>query len=137
MTEFQFNASEVECNGITIASNNALTEDSYQTLSVFLLTHFMMTPRETILEELNDSGRIGQNWMVGRRVMDNDAIMTRMTSGLYNYAMKKLNNRELSIMWINAQIKMMTASDIITIMESALIDCATADEWYTNEKDWG
>jgi hypothetical protein len=39
-------------------------------------------------------------------------------------------------MWMNAQINNMTAKDIITVLESALMDCATADHWYTFEKEY-
>ena len=137
MKDFKFNAAEVVCNGISIGAKSTLTEDNYQTLSTFLKTHFMMSPQNVILEELNDSNRIQYNWMVGRRVKSIDDIITRMVSGMYTYAQTKFEKRELSEMWINAQIKMMTAADIITVMEKALIDCATADYWYTYEKDWG
>ena len=136
MTNFKFNASEIKCNGITVGAAQLLTELNYQTLSTFLKTHFMMSPQDVILEELNDSGRISQDWTIGSRVNNTDDIITRMVSGLFNYSQSRLESRELSEMWINAQLELMTASDIITIMEEALIDCATADYWYTYEKDW-
>ena len=43
---------------------------------------------------------------------------------------------EISEMWINAQVDMMSAKDIITILEKALIDCATADYYYNYEKSF-
>lgn len=137
MKDFKFIAADVVCNGISIGAKSVLTEENYQTLSTFLKTHFMMSPQSVILEELNDSGQIQSNWMVGRRVRSVDDIITRMVSGMFTYAQTKFEKRELSEMWINSQIKMMTAADIITILEKALIDCATADHWYTYEKDWG
>jgi len=136
MKEFKFNVEEVVCNGITASAGSTLTKGNYQTLTTFLKTHFMMSPPDIILEELNDSNQIQSDWIVGRRVKDIDTVITRMVSGMFNYAQTKFNNAELSGMWINSQIKMMTAKDIITIMEKALIDCATADHWYTFEKEW-
>jgi len=132
-----FKASEVVCNGITAGAKQLINEQNYQTLSTFLSTHFMMASKKQILEELNDSGEISGDWMIGSRVSSNEKILTRMASGLYNYASALFNDeKELAEMWINSQIKIMTAKDIITIMESALIDCATADHWYTYEKEW-
>lgn len=136
MKEFKFNVDEVVCSGITVGAGSTLTESNYQTLTTFLKTHFMMSPPDVILEELNDSNQIQSDWIVGRRVKDIDTVITRMISGMFNYAQTKFQNKELSGMWINSQIKMMTAKDIITIMENALIDCATADHWYTFEKEW-
>lgn len=84
------------------------------------------------------------NWEVGTRAGSTVEIINRMVSGLVTYGLKKFTTvspsyreqRELAEMWVNAQIKMMTAKDIITIMEKALIDCATADYHYAYEKMW-
>ena len=134
---FKFNASEVKCNGVYAGSMGILNEEDRSILRTFLKTHFMMSPPEVILNELNDSGLIEDRWIVGSRVNNIDAIMSRMLSGLLEYAIDKFDgNSTLAEMWINAQVKMMTAKEIITIMESALIDCATADHWYTYEKQY-
>lgn len=137
MKDFKFNASEVVCNGITGGAAQLLTQENYQTLSAFLKTHFMMASKKQILEELQDSEQLQDNWHIGSRVEDNDKILTRMASGLFNYSIDMFKGENhLAEMWMNAQVGMMTAKDIITIMESALIDCATADHWYTFEKEY-
>jgi hypothetical protein len=132
----EFNATEVKCNGILVGAVQSLTEDNISKLKVFLKTHFMMTDQATILQELEDSGILIEPWIVGRRVSDIDSIITRMASGLMKYATSKFEDKLLAEMWINSQLDMMTAKQIITVMESALIDCATADHWYTYEKQW-
>lgn len=135
--DFKFNASEVKCNGVYAGSMGILNEEDRSILRTFLKTHFMMAPQEVILKELSDSGLIDGEWMVGARVNSIDAIMSRMLSGLLEYATTEFDgNSTLAEMWINAQVKIMTAKEIITVMESALIDCATADHWYTYEKQW-
>lgn len=138
--KFKFNASEVVCNGIMVGCDSLLNEDNRSTLTTFLKTHFMMAPQEVILQELQDSGILDQDWIVGRRASDIDSIITRMVSGLVEYGHTKFaeftGTRELTEMWINAQIKIMSAKDIITVMESALMDCASADHWYKYEKQW-
>lgn len=135
--KFKFNASEVVCNGIMVGCDSLLNEDNKSTLTTFLKTHFMMAPQEVILQELQDSGVLDQDWIVGRRASDIDSIITRMISGLLEYALPNFDDSwELAGMWINAQIEMMSAKDIITVMESALMDCASADHWYKYEKQW-
>lgn len=136
MNNFKFNAEEVVCNGILVGARQVLTEDNYQTIKAFIKAHYMMSPPEIILEELNNSGMIQSDWMVGRRTSSLEDVITRMISGLYSYSQSKLNSRELAEMWMNAQIQMMSAKEIITVLEKALIDCATADYWYTYEKQW-
>ena len=104
----------------------------------------MMLDKQALLQELEDSGLIDGRWIIGRRASDTEQIIDRMVSGLMSYGLRKFAqnggtykaHRELSEMWINAQINMMSAKDIITIMEKALIDCAEADHWYTYEKQW-
>lgn len=142
--DFKFEAKEVICNGNIAGCARILTEENASTLRAFLKTHFMMAPQDVILKELEDSGVFDENWIIGRRAGDIDEIINRIVSGLMSYGLRKFAenggtykaHRELAEMWINAQIKMMTAKDIITITESALIDCATADYWYTYEKQW-
>jgi hypothetical protein len=137
MTSIQFDSRDVVCNGNVGGVDNILTDDNKSILKTFLMTHFMMTPKKIILQELEDSSLIDGRWFIGRRADDNNEIISRMASGLLNYATPKFdNNRELAEMWINAQVKMFTAKDIITIAESALHDCASADHWYTYEKEW-
>ena len=142
--KFQFNASEVTCNGNIGGCAVVLTAENKSILSTFLKTHFMMAPQQVILQELEDSDMISADWIIGRRAGDIDEIINRMVSGLVCYALDKFQSdggtykahRELADMWVNAQVKMMSAKDIITIMEKALADCAEADHWYTYEKEW-
>lgn len=142
--DFTFKASEVKCNGLIGGCGTVLTEENKSKLKVFLNTHFMMVDKETILQELEDSNLIDGRWIIGSRASDTDNIIDRMVSGLMSYGLLKFGqnggtykaHRELSEMWINAQINTMTAKDIITIMEKALVDCAEADHWYTYEKEW-
>ena len=66
-----------------------------------------------------------------------------MTSGLLSYGLKMFTStgtykaqRENAEMWINAQVKMMSAKDLINVLEKALVDAAEADYYYTYEKMW-
>lgn len=141
--QIQFDASEVTCNGNMGGSALILNQENEAKIKTFMKTHFMLTDRQTILTEMENSGLMNNSsWIIGSRANSIQAIYCRFTSGLLAYALKKFGKnggtykaqREISEMWINAQVKMMTAKDIITILEKALADCATADYYYTVEK---
>lgn len=142
--DFKFNVEEVSCNGIIGGCATVLSTENHNKLKTFINTHFMMTPKEVILQELEDSNLIEGRWMIGKRTQDTDQIINRVVSGLLTYGLHKFGqnggtykaHRELSEMWINAQVHMMTAQQIINLTEKALIDCASADHWYTYEKEW-
>ena len=141
----QFNVNEVKCNGTIGGCATILNVSNNARLTTFLNTHFMMVDKKQLLQELEDSNMINMNWEVGSRSNSTVHIINRMVSGLMSYALVQFSknggtykaHRELSEMWINAQVHKMTASEIITVMEKALIDCATADYYYSYEKMWG
>jgi hypothetical protein len=140
--QIQFNAEEVTCNGTIGGAALILNEENVAKLTTFINTHFMMVDKQQLLQELEDSDMINMNWEIGTRTNSTVHILNRMVSGLMSYALKQFGKnggtykaqREISEMWINAQVNMMSAWEIITIMEKALIDCATADYYYNYEK---
>ena len=143
-TQIEFNANEVKCNGTIGGAALVLNQENNAKLTTFLNMHFMMVDKKTLLQELEDSNMINMNWEVGSRCNSTKTIINRMVSGLMSYALIQFGKnggtykaqREISEMWINAQVNKMTAKEIITIMEKALIDCATADYYYAYEKMW-
>jgi hypothetical protein len=143
-TQIQFNANEVKCNGTIGGAALVLNDTNKAKLTTFINMHFMMVDKKQLLQELEDSDMINMNWEIGTRANSTVHILNRMVSGLMSYALKQFGKnggtykaqREISEMWINAQVSKMTAKEIITIMEKALIDCATADYYYNYEKSF-
>ena len=143
-TQIQFNANEVTCNGTIGGAALVLNDMNKAKLTAFINTHFMMVDKKQLLQELEDSNMINMNWEVGSRASSTVQILNRMVSGLVSYGLYQFGKnggtykaqRELAEMWVNAQVSKMTAKEIITILEKALIDCATADYYYSYEKVW-
>ena len=139
--DFKFNVEEVKCNGNIGGAAQVLNQENEAKIKAFMMTHFMMTDRQTILQELEDSGILEGNWMVGSRCNSIQTLYCRMTSGLLSYGLKTFNNggtykaqREIAEMWINSQVKMMSAKELINVLEKALMDAASADYYYAFEK---
>jgi hypothetical protein len=143
-TSFKFNVEEVKCNGTMGGAALILNQENESKVKAFMMTHFMMTDRQIILQELQDSGILeGSNWLVGSRCNSIQTLYCRMTSGLLSYGLNKFAGtgtykaqRENAEMWINAQVHMMSAKELINVLEKALMDAATADYYYTYEKMW-
>ena len=76
--DFTFNANDVTCNGIIAGCSTILTSESHAHLKTFLDTHFMMTDKNALLQELEDSNLIDGRWIVGSRASDTDQIIDRM-----------------------------------------------------------
>lgn len=142
-TNFKFNVEEVKCNGTIGGAAMILNQENEARVKAFIMTHFMMADRQVILQELQDSGILIDNWIVGSRCNSIQTLYCRMTSGLLSYGLKMFTStgtykaqRENAEMWVNAQVKMMTAKDLINVLEKALMDAATADYHYSFEKMW-
>lgn len=142
--QFEFNANDVKCNGNIGGAALILNKENNAKLTTFINTHFMLTDKKALLEELDDSGMINQPWYIGSRASSTEHLVHRIASGLVTYGLIKFGQlggtykaqREMAEMWTNAQVNKMTAGEIITILEKALIDCATADHYYSFEKMW-
>lgn len=142
-TDFKFNVEKVKCNGSMGGSATILNQENESKVKAFMMTHFMMTDRQVILQELQDSGILTDNWIVGSRCNSIQTLYCRMTSGLLAYGLTMFTGtgtykaqRENAEMWINAQVKMMSAKELINVLEKALMDSATADYHYSFEKMW-
>ena len=143
MTNFKFNVEEVQCNGTIGGAALILNQENEAKVKAFMMAHFMMTDRQTILQELEDSGILEGHWAVGSRCNSIQTLYCRMTSGLLSYGLKMFTStgtykaqRENAEMWINAQVKIMSAKDLINVLEKALVDAAEADYYYAYEKMW-
>lgn len=142
--QYTFKTSEITCNGNIGGCATILTQDNMAKLRTFINEYFTAFSKQDVLKELEAKNKVDKNHIIGRRASDTDEIIYRMSSGMMSYALQMFGknggtykaHRELSEMWINAQVKMMEPVDIITIMKKAIADCAEADYYYEFEKVW-
>ena len=60
-----------------------------------------------------------------------------LITGIANYVSSYMPNDELIEMHVGAVLPMLTMDEKVYMVLDALRDCASADHWYTYEKDWG
>lgn len=135
MTDFKFNASEVKCNGVGGQGYQSAMKHKGSILNV--VDEVVNTiGRERLYELVVASGDKYDDFYSGRRFNSNEELMYRLATGLGNYIYPKFNNDELTEMYLGAQLNMLSYEDKQTLVVDAARDCASADHWYTFEKEW-
>jgi hypothetical protein len=127
----KFNAKEVKCNGIS-SSLVLIDQENRQVIETYISTYRIAADFRKIVESF------GEDWsFYGRRCKEDSTILSRITSGLANYALSLFNNDTvLAEQWVNFALRNISAKDLNILIVEALRDCASADYWYTFEKEW-
>lgn len=131
------NIQEFKCNGIgnTQAANNV--KPTIQTaVSVLRLRKSN--------DEIIASFPVNDDYYVGTRFSDDEAVATRVCSGLVNYAEKQLYNKSTNKYasslivegFITALVNSLSGTEMDAIILEGMRDCASADHWYKFEKQW-
>ena len=131
------NIQEFKCNGIgnTQAANNV--KPTIQTaVSVLRLRKSN--------DEIIASFPVNDDYYVGSRFSNDEAVATRVCSGLVNYAEKQLYNKTTNEYasplivegFITSLIDSLSGTEMDAIILEGMRDCASADHWYKFEKQW-
>ena len=135
MTDFKFIASEVKCNGIGGSGYQSVMK--YKGSLQSIVDEVVNTiGRERLYELAVASGEKYDDFYAGHRFNSNEDLMYRLASGLGNYIYPKFNQDALVEMYLGAQLNMLSYDDKQTMVVEAARDCASADHWYTFEKQW-
>lgn len=132
-----FNANEIKANGVSSARDQYVNVQTKNVIHTFLSAHLSLHSIEDIVEKLATESDMPLH--VGSRTKSIDSIMDRITSALAEYGISKYTadtKKELISEWLEYHIDNISAMDLSTIVESAILDCASADHWYTFEKEW-
>ena len=133
MIKQEFNVNNVQCSGFLMMANERINQDNYMILKTFVNMHLMYAPAKTILQELHDSEMVDNYIFAGVRVNDNEGLLDRMITGLVSYA-EDVVGKEFSKTWLNNKISKMTASEMIHVLEKAIIDAACSDYHFEYEE---
>lgn len=135
--EYKFDVTKIKSNGITYTQDTYVNQETSNYIKTYLQTYLMLNSVEDIVPRLNkENPDYGFGLHVGTRVKDTNTIMNRIVSAISEYASPKFEESILTQSWVSAQIQLCTAKELTTIIESAILDCAAADHWYTFEKEW-
>jgi len=97
----------------------------------------LLNDREPVEQKIQEWAKEGEeNLYYGTRSKDVTAIVDRITSALAHHAVSSFDSELLAEMWINAQVEQMSGRELATLANIAIKDCASADHWYSFEKQY-
>ena len=73
----------------------------------------------------------------GSRYTDLDSNASRLITGIAKHVYSYMQDDNLIEMHVGAVLDNLTVDEKVYMVLDALRDCASADHWYTFEKDWG
>ncbi len=130
----KFNVNEVKCNGIGGKGYKAVLKhkDAIQGIC--------QEVRDLIgTEELYSLATMDTNtdYHRGRRFEEVEDNAFRLITGIAEHVSSYMEDETLIEMHVASILKMLSTEDKVTLVVDACRDCASADHWYTFEKDWG
>ena len=130
----KFNVNEVKCNGVGGSGYQAVLKhrDAIQRIC--------QEVRDIIgIEKIWELATVDPNvdYHKGTRFNSIEDNTYRLITGIAEHVAKYISSSELIEMHVGAILPMLTMEDKITLVADACRDCASADHWYTFEKDWG
>jgi len=131
---YTFNANEVHCNGVGGYGYQAALK-SKDLIKDLVLQVRRDLGTDKIFNSILEKDPHG-DYHQGSRFIESDNVVSRLATGLGNWAWNKFENKELVEMNIKHILETITKEDSIIIVIEAHRDCASADHWYTFEKDW-
>ncbi len=131
---------QIKCNGISYSYPARLAEPTIKTaLSLFRM-------RFTTEDIFNMFPKNDPDFYAGRRFLDNETVVTRISSALtaaasaeyFKKASHEINENDVAAleMAILAFVESLSGSEMDKLLVEGLRDCASADHWYTFEKQW-
>lgn len=130
----KFNATEVKCNGVGGSGYQAALKHKEQISSIVKEVRESIG-QEVIWKQILENDPIG-DYHQGRRFLTEEDNMFRLVTGLGNYTYSYLESDELVEMHLGAILDNLTFEEKVILVVDACRDCASADHWYTFEKEW-
>ena len=130
----KFNVNEVRCNGVGGSGYQAVLKHKAT------IQEICQEVRDLIgIEKLWELATVESNvdYHQGTRFNSVEDNAYRLITGIAKHVSEYIPTSELIEMHVGAILTMLTMEDKVTLVADACRDCASADHWYTFEKDWG
>ena len=131
----KFNVNEVTCNGVGGHGYQAVLKHKDAILEI------CQDVRDLIgIEKLWELATADPNvdYHQGTRFNSVEDNAYRLISGIANHVLLSICQTAVLLeMHVGAILPMLTMEEKVILVTDACRDCASADHWYTFEKDWG
>ena len=134
----QFNYKKIECNGIGGYGYQAVFKHKDQIQNICQEVRDLLGDKlwSKMIKQASEVDTY-TDYYAGPRYNDVSSNATRLVTGIAKHVSTYLKEDHLIEMHVGAILNNLTMDEKVYMVLDALRDCASADHWYTFEKDWG
>lgn len=123
---------DFKCNGV---GNTTPAKNVKPFIQTAISLYRLRNSSKEILEKIKQINPKG-DYYPGPRFSDDESVTTRICSGLVELASNIDNPRNTIEENIESFVYSLTGPELDQIILEGMRDCASADHWYTFEKEW-
>ena len=134
----QFNYKEIKCNGIGGRGYQAVLKHKDQIQAICQEVRDLLGDKlwDKMIKQASEVDTYTE-YYAGSRYQGVEDNAYRLVTGIARQVSSYLDSDELIEMHVGAILNNLTIDEKVYMVLDALRDCASADHWYTFEKDWG
>jgi hypothetical protein len=134
----QFNYKKIECNGIGGRGYQAVLKHKDQIQAICQEVRDLLGDKlwDKMIKQASEVDTYTE-YYAGSRYQGVEDNAYRLVTGIARHVSTYLKDDHLIEMHVGAILNNLTIDEKVYMVLDALRDCASADHWYTFEKDWG
>lgn len=134
----KFNVNEVECNGVGGHGYQAVLKHKDQIQAICQEVRDLLGDKlwDKMIKQASEVDTYTE-YYAGSRYQGVEDNAYRLATGIAKHVSTYLKDDLLIEMHVGAVLNNLTIDEKVYMVLDALRDCASADHWYTFEKDWG
>ena len=134
----QFNYKEIKCNGIGGRGYQAVLKHKDQIQAICQEVRDLLGDKlwDKMIKQASEVDTYTE-YYAGSRYQGVEDNAYRLATGIAKHVSTYLKDDLLIEMHVGAVLNNLTIDEKVYMVLDALRDCASADHWYTFEKDWG
>lgn len=134
----QFNYKEIKCNGIGGRGYQAVLKHKDQIQAICQEVRDLLADKlwDKMIKHASEVDTYTE-YYAGSRYHGVEDNAYRLVTGIAKHVSTYLKDDRLIEMHVGAVLSNLTIDEKVYMVLDALRDCASADHWYTFEKDWG
>ena len=134
----QFNYKKIECNGIGGRGYQAVLKHKDQIQAICQEVRDLLGDKlwGKMIKQASEVDTYTE-YYAGSRYQGVEDNAYRLATGIAKHVSTYLKDDLLVEMHVGAILNNLTIDEKVYMVLDALRDCASADHWYTFEKDWG
>ena len=134
----QFNYKKIECNGVGGLGYQAVLKHKDQIQAICQEVRDLLGDKlwDKMIKQASEVDTYTE-YYAGSRYQSVEDNAYRLATGIAKHVSTYLKDDLLIEMHVGAVLNNLTIDEKVYMVLDALRDCASADHWYTFEKDWG